>query len=81
MPFPLAPPPGGAILASGLKYVAAVLAELPAEKNFAVIVQTSQDRIRTGVAWRINDDWALAVEAEHEWRGQTSALATVRWAK
>jgi hypothetical protein len=61
------------------------MAEIPPDKNVVGIVSTrvvnGELVTRTGIAWRINDAWALAAEAETDWADDHRAELAVRWAR
>ena len=84
--------PPGAILASGLRHVDAVLQALPPDKQVAVVTNTHRSAetgelvTRTGVAWRITEpgdrrgEWAFAFEheARDHWRKHGGSIG-LRW--
>lgn len=76
--------PPGAILASGLRQVDAVLSALPPDKHVAMVVATRYEDgaivTRTGLAVRAGHDWAFYAEAETDWR-HASAEIGVRWTR
>lgn len=85
-PLPVLPP--GAIMASGMRHVQAVLDQVPPGHRFAVVTQYRRtgdvQEARTGVALRLGDAWAVAVEAAHEWGpgdGTTTVTAGLLWSK